>query len=352
MGAKCTRTEFEYTYTDEPHASRRKQIIKEYPQVKQLYGPDYSMLFIVPWIVAFQVCMCWMLQDASWPITILLAYVIGGTVNQSLTLAMHENSHNTVFTRNYLLGRLFGMFITLPIGVPASISFKKYHSEHHQFMGDDVRDQDIPHPIEAKMFNRTLTKVLWLVLNPFFYALRPCIAYPKPVTPWEVVSFTVQMCFNYLMLVHVGGPKGLFYLLGGSLLGMGLHPMAGHFISEHYIFFDNGQQTSSYYGPMNYICWNVGYHNEHHDFPWISYRKLPKLKKMAPEYYDSLPHHTSWVKCLVDFVLNPDIGPFARIKTAASCGRISEQDQNNHYSAQPASQQDSVADELHRQKSD
>ena len=84
---------------------------------------------------------------------------VGGTVNQSLTLAMHENSHNTVFTRNYLLGRLFGMFITLPIGVPASISFKKYHSEHHQFMGDDVRDQDIPHPIEAKMFNRTLTKV-------------------------------------------------------------------------------------------------------------------------------------------------------------------------------------------------
>ena len=141
--------------------------------MKELYGADYSMLFIVPFVVTFQIWMCWMLQDASWPITITLAYLIGGTINQSLTLAMHENSHNNVFNRNYLLGRLFGMFITLPIGVPASIAFKKYHSEHHQFMGDDVKDQDIPHPLEAKLFDRTFTKVsISIATYVFFKALK------------------------------------------------------------------------------------------------------------------------------------------------------------------------------------
>jgi len=325
MGAKCSRVDFEYTYTDEPHATRRKEILAKYPQVKELYGPDYSMLFIVPVMVTFQIWMCWMIRDCSWPITVLVAYLIGGTINQSLVLAMHENSHNNVFSKNFLLGRLFGMFITLPVGIPASISFKKYHSEHHQFMGDHVKDQDIPHPFEAAMFNRTATKILWLILNPAFYALRPVIAYPKPITLWELFNLIIQLAFNVAMIQYVGGAKGFFYLLGGSVLAMGLHPMAGHFISEHYIYFDNGQQTSSYYGPMNYICWNVGYHNEHHDFPWISFRRLPKLKALAPEYYDTLPHHTSWVKCLVDFVLKPEIGPFARIKTAASSGLTEDQ---------------------------
>jgi hypothetical protein len=35
---------------------------------------------------------------------------------------------------------------------------------------------------------------------------------------------------------------------------------------------------------------------------------------MAPEFYDNLPNHTSWVKVLVDFITFPDMGPSSRIK--------------------------------------
>ncbi|XP_054265804.1 sphingolipid delta(4)-desaturase DES1-like isoform X2 [Macrosteles quadrilineatus] len=135
---------------------------------------------------------------------------------------------------------------------------------------------------------------------------------PKPATSLEKINTATQLVFNALVAYYLGG-RVLVYMIGGSLLAMGLHPVAGHFISEHYMF-KKGFETYSYYGPLNKITFNVGYHNEHHDFPYVPGSKLPEVKRIAAEYYDNLPQHHSWTAVLYDFITDPDIGPYARIR--------------------------------------
>uniref|UniRef100_A0A914S5B0 Fatty acid desaturase domain-containing protein n=1 Tax=Parascaris equorum TaxID=6256 RepID=A0A914S5B0_PAREQ len=72
------------------------------------------------------------------------------------------------------------------------------------------------------------------------------------------------------------------------------------------------------YGLWNLVTYNVGYHVEHHDFPYVPGRNLPKIRDMAPEFYKDLYIHESWVWVLYQFVVNPSLGPFARLKRKPS----------------------------------
>lgn len=313
MGAHVSRTDFEWSYTDEPHASRRKEILKKYPEIKKLMGYDAHFKYIVTVMILVQFFMFWYLIDSSWLTIIIAGYCFGGVINHSLMLAIHEISHNLAFGHSRpMANRIFGIFANLPIGIPMSISFKKYHLEHHRYQGDDILDTDIPSRLEAKLFCNTFTKAIWVILQPLFYAFRPFFVHPKSPTLLEVINFMVQIPFD-IFILYFGGVRMLVYMIGGSLMAMGLHPVAGHFISEHYMF-KKGYETYSYYGFLNRITFNVGYHMEHHDFPSVPGSKLPEVKRIAKEYYDDLPQHHSWVKVIYEFIMDPDIGPYARIK--------------------------------------
>lgn len=72
--------------------------------------------------------------------------------------------------------------------------------------GIPSKDADLPTELEAKLFCYTGTKLLWIILQPFFYALRPVLVYPKPVTGLEVVNFLVQLAFDVLVYKFCGEP--------------------------------------------------------------------------------------------------------------------------------------------------
>lgn len=287
---------------------------------------DEQFKYIVVCLVVVQFAAAYLVgRYANWPAVFILAYCFGGVVNHTLLLAIHEIAHSAGFGHSKPWhNRILGFTANLPIGVPCSIAFKKYHLEHHRYQGHETFDVDLPCELETKLFYNTVTKFVWVALQPFFYALRPMFVNPKPPLPLEIFNMISQFCVDALIFHYLGG-KALVYLVAGSLLGMGLHPVAGHFISEHYMF-EKGYETYSYYGPLNMLTFNVGYHNEHHDFPSVPGSLLPKVREIAPEYYNTLPHHTSWVKVMYDFITDPAIGPYARVKRRQALNKVKNEE--------------------------
>lgn len=311
LGFKLEHLDEPWDYSEEPHVIRRQRILEKYPEVKKLMGYDPTIALIVSLEVLIQIVMAWMMRDMSWPVIVFLGYVVSATLNHSLGSAIHEIGHNLAFGHKYpLWNRALGMLCNLPMAVPMSVTYKKYHSDHHKFLGHDTIDVDIPTVIESYLFRNPVTKMFWLLVHPVIHGIRPFCKNPIPILKLEVVNFIVQIAFD-IAIFHYFGIKSFAYLVIGTAFGLGFHPLAGHFISEHYLF-TKGQATVSYYGPLNPILFNVGYHVEHHDFPYIPYRKLPELKRIAAEFYDDLPYHTSWVKVLWDFIFDVDLGPHAR----------------------------------------
>lgn len=286
-------------------------MLERHPEIKSLYGPCPRTKYVCLALVGAQLLVAYALRDAGWGWVILCAYAFGGVVNQALLLAIHELSHNLAFKAQWK-NRLFAVLINLPVGVPVAETFRYYHLLHHVHQGDERLDTDLPTELEARLVRGPVAKLAWLSVQGLAYALRPLVVHPKRPSAAELANLAVQLMFDAALL-HFWGVKALAYLPIGSLAVMGLHPIAGHYISEHYVF-RPGQETYSYYGPLNRLAWNVGYHNEHHDFPYIAGSRLPALRRLAPEFYASLLHHDSWTATLVRYVTRPSLGGFSRVK--------------------------------------
>jgi sphingolipid delta-4 desaturase len=305
---------FVWSETDEPHATRRRQILAKYPQIRQLFKKEPRTALVVLLVFCAQLMVAQWAQNAPWGWLLIVAYVFGGTANHSLQMASHELSHNLCWDEDShnKLTAIFGNFVT---GLPSAILFQRYHMEHHQFQGCDGWDTDVPTAWEGLVFKNALTKTMWVILQPIFYCFRPMLIKPKKAGFWEILNFVSVFLFDIAVFFFIGG-KGLAYLIIGTLMGFGLHPASGHLIAEHFVT-SPGQETYSYYGIMNRFNFNVGYHNEHHDFPRIPWSNLPKVKKIAPEFYETLPHHTSYLSVFWRYITDPLITPFARMKRKA-----------------------------------
>jgi sphingolipid delta-4 desaturase len=302
----------------EPHFERTRLLLANHPELRGLVGNAPVTSIAVFGIVGAQLTLAWALGGAQWWVLLLVAYAVGAFADHALWTLIHECTHNLVFgkaTENTLLQIL----ANVPIVIPSAIAFRRYHLLHHNHQGDQDLDADLPSPLEARLVgNHTARKALWLT---FYFAAQllrvPRLKRIRLIDRWYLINVAVQVAF-VAAVIYGWGWASLGYLLLSSIFAIGLHPVGARWIQEHYLTFPGGQETFSYYGKLNALAFNVGYHNEHHDLMRVPWMRLPRIRRAAPELYDSLHYHTSWSRLLVRFIVDPTIGLHSRaVRTPA-----------------------------------
>jgi sphingolipid delta-4 desaturase len=305
------RKEFYWAEDREPHFQRRQDILAAHPEVTSLIGINPRLKYTTVAMVVVQIALAYFAHMMPWWLFIVSAYLIGATIAQALFLAIHEITHYLAF-KSKRNNNLLAFVANIPIILPYAMSFKVYHALHHWDQGKEGVDTDIPTVMEAKIFRGFIGKVLWFLNQIIFYAFRPVLVKKIKIDQWQVYNFIFQAAAMAIILPFIGW-WGLAFWVLSLLLAGSLHPTSGHFISEHYVF-EEGQETYSYYGPLNAVTFNVGYHNEHHDFPNVPGSRLPELRKMAPEFYDNLKSYNSWTDVIIKFLFSKNITLYSRTK--------------------------------------
>lgn len=302
-----------FTTTDapNPHLARTRRLLRAHPGLKRYYRtypPTALWIFLV---VGVQLAIGAAVADWSWPWLIALSWVVGAPAGHALFVLLHEASHDLIVKAPWA-NKVLGIVCNFGQGLPAAISFRKFHLLHHSNMGEYDSDGDLPFVTEARLVGTSpLRKVAWYLLFPLIEIVRPMRMNKSAVDAWTVANIVsvVAFCIGFGMLF---GAKAPAYLLLSTFFGVGLHPLGARWIQEHYTFRE-GQETYSYYGKANLVAFNVGYHNEHHDLARVPWIDLPKVRAEAPEFYDTLLSHGCWSKLLLRFLFDRDIDLFARI---------------------------------------
>jgi sphingolipid delta-4 desaturase len=295
------------------HRRRRAAILASRPDVRDLYGRCPHLAVQALLLVMAQFAVAGALIGRPWWLAALLSVVVGAFIAHFLNVVIHEATHNLVLAtprRNKALS----IMANLPALVPSAIAFRHFHLLHHRFLSEPGMDADVALSWEARLVGRRAwRKALWLLTLPIIYGIIHPLQVKErlPFDGWAILNIIVAVAVALSVILWCGWVP-LLYLALSTYLAVGPHPTGAHILQEH-IIFSGSYETASYYGPINAISGNHGYHVEHHDFSNIPGPRLDRLRAMAPEHYAGRFVHRSRLLTLWRFIVDPEIGLDRRI---------------------------------------
>lgn len=282
------------------HVERSKQILKDYPEIKNYFGNyPLSILFIL-FLVALQWSMAWLVRDLPWWMVGLVALCVGQFILHSLSVFIHEAAHNLI-----LKGKI-GSTISLFLIELGSLAFGKsltyigrHGKSHHMHLNDYQQDYEWWDKKQSEFMS---SKPWWRFLETIIHLIPGGMVVTElildrlvPPDPRQVKSFKKPAALNILLITtslvlyslawYFIGWKASLYLFWSLTLMVGNWGVTfkGQSICEHHIYQEG--KTYSTYSWTNILFFNTGYHDEHHTFANIPWIHLPKVKLIAPEYF-------------------------------------------------------------------
>jgi sphingolipid delta-4 desaturase len=316
------------------HLERKKQILEKHPEVRQLIGtnPWTAVVFLIPFTLQMLLC-CYVESAPFWQL-VVLSYTVGSFLSSGMGVLGHEGAHGLVFANPRWLNKLFACIAFTPVFIgPFGNYWAVEHMYHHQVVVDKMNRYG---PQQSGLFFKLIVTLLFIHLlslvffitsstlmavcvvtitmkllglrKKFFvekFALPPYKNFPQIIGKWFVVNQIITNGFFFSVYYFIG-PWAVLYLYLSISWANSLHPLGMRQVQEHYLR-KKDQPTNSVYGLTQPLVFNVGYHNEHHDFPNIPWNRLPKLHRLAPEFYNTLFYYNSYNEVLYNFLFDRGI---------------------------------------------
>ncbi|WP_165610031.1 fatty acid desaturase [Shimia aestuarii] len=316
------------------HNDMRREAVRAHPELADLSGTQPLTVLALPVLLAIHWGIAWLVSGQSILVIGLTAFLVGQIVYHSAASLIHETCHKLIFRAPAAkLGFDLGLEFILTTYGKQLVYQHQHITSHHPFIGDYARDYEHEDlcALQARQYigetSPGLQKILTgltlfihalplgtLVLNdlilPRVYEWASGKPQHDPVerytgtrpTSREMAPFiAVSILSNVVMLV-VLGPWALLYHLWTASFFLGKLGISnlGQSLSEH-PGMDMENPTRSTYGPINWLLFNTGYHNEHHSFPNVPWTRLPALHKGAPEVFHA-EAEKSYFGCWLDHV--------------------------------------------------
>ncbi len=285
------------------HHDRRKLLLQRYPEARELMGPNPWTALIITLMVALHVTLAALVTQLPWWAVVVLAWSVGTFVAHAIGVLIHDAAHDLVF-RSPVLNRLIAIFANLPLLFPAAMDFRHKHLLHHAHLGEpDGTDTQAPGEWDFAFATSRLRTAVWHVIGPMVVTMKSS---DKP-TAWVWLNIAANVVCSAALFMLLGW-KGFVFLGISGLVAFGHHPVGVRRYGEH-LTLREGQPTVSYYGPLNLLSFDVGYHVEHHDLPNVPWNRARRLHRMAKEMYEPLAHLDSWSRLLFELTFRKGEGP-------------------------------------------
>ena len=274
-----------------------------HPEIKGYFRPYSLSIIPLGLLVLFNWGVAIFAASLAWWQMGLLSLLVGQFLCHSISTFAHEIAHQRIFASNR--GNMLALFL-LEAGTLAfsqSLDYIAVHGpSHHRYLNDPLRDYEW---WDRRQVFHLKSKPVWRLFQAIFHLLPGGKLLtttlldrlvPKDTNrhivhrdsskflQYSLIAASLLLCLVSGWLINWKAP---LYIIWSSSIMIGVWGITfhGQAIAEHDVN-DKGK-TFSTYGWINLFLFNTGYHDEHHTFPQIPWIYLPKVRELAPEYFQN-----------------------------------------------------------------
>ena len=306
------------SYDSKWHINKRIEIMKKYPEIREYQKPYYLSIIIIMFLVFIQFIIGYFIQSFNLSFLTIgfISFINANSLYHSFASFIHENSHGLVLGLKY---KSMVSYI-IELGLSTFGGHRNYEvthqRNHHVSLNIKNIDSECTHKAHMSNLtnvfsNRLLNRLSFLIdLLPFGSIIMQEVGKSKlsnedkeeikllqeyfkinKIDNFHKIVMTIMTCFIFIYLIKLKFYKFVLFRLWTISIYQGKFSIfrRGQSISEHYANDYNlnipTQSTYGFWG--NLFGFNTGYHDEHHTFPVVPWIHLPKIKKIAPEYFNN-----------------------------------------------------------------